>query len=95
MRFLCEFNTGKTKWGIRQRVQREREREIADWGERERTEMMRENDVGFKRRSTLVDFDRWSKSTHKYFWISQIAGVEDILVRVFVSYDYSGSTAFA
>jgi len=24
-------------------------------------------------RSTLVDFDQWSKSTHKYFWISQIA----------------------
>jgi hypothetical protein len=37
--------------------------------ERERTEMMRENGVGFIRRSTLVDFDRWSKSTQKYFWI--------------------------
>ena len=38
----------------------ERERDVANWGERERTEMMRENRVGFKRRSALVDFDRWS-----------------------------------
>ncbi len=50
-----------------------REREIENWGERERTEMMRENGVGFKRRSAIVDFDRWSKSTHRYFWILQIA----------------------
>ncbi len=55
------------------REYRERERDIADWGERERAEVMRENSVGFKRRSALVDFDQWSKSTHKYFWISQIA----------------------
>jgi hypothetical protein len=53
---------------MRQRVQRERERDIANWGERERTEMMRENSVGFKRRSALVDFNLWSKSTHRYFW---------------------------
>jgi hypothetical protein len=44
------------------REYRERERDVVDWGERERTEMLRENSVGFKRRSTLVDFDRWSKS---------------------------------
>ncbi len=50
-----------------------RERDIENWGERERMEMIRENGVGFKRRSALVDFDRWSKSTHRYFWISQIA----------------------
>jgi hypothetical protein len=47
----------------------EREQDVANWGERERTEMLRENGVG----STLVDFDRWSKSTQKYFWISPIA----------------------
>jgi hypothetical protein len=41
----------------RGREHRERERDVANWGERERTEMMRENGVGFKRRSTLVDFD--------------------------------------
>jgi hypothetical protein len=35
--------------------------------------MMRENGVGFKRRSALVDFDRWSKSTRRNFWMSQIA----------------------
>jgi hypothetical protein len=35
--------------------------------------MLRENGVGFKRRSTLVDLDRWSKSTQKYFGISQMA----------------------
>ena len=55
------------------REHREREQDVANWGERERTEMLRENSVGFKLRSTLVDFDRWSKSTQKYFWISQIA----------------------
>ncbi len=44
-----------------------------NWGERERTEMLRENGMGFKKRSTLVDFDRWSKSTQKYCWISQMA----------------------
>jgi hypothetical protein len=47
--------------------------DIVIWGERERTEMLREKGVGFKRRSALVDFDRWSVSTHKYFWILQIA----------------------
>jgi len=36
-------------------------------------EIMRENGMGFKSRSTLVDIDPWSKSTQKYFWISQIA----------------------
>jgi hypothetical protein len=51
------------------REYRERDRDVADWGERERTEMLSENGVGFKRRSTLVDFDRWSKSTQKYFCI--------------------------
>jgi hypothetical protein len=55
------------------REYRERERDVADWGERERTEMLRENGVGFKRRSTLVDFDQWSKTTQKYFWILQMA----------------------
>jgi hypothetical protein len=55
------------------REHRERERDIANWGERDRTEMMRENGVSFKRRSALVDFDRWSKSTHRYLWILQIA----------------------
>jgi hypothetical protein len=39
------------------REHRERERDVANWGERERTEMLGENSVGFKRRSTLVDFD--------------------------------------
>ncbi len=41
-------------------------------GERERKKMLRENGMVFKKRSILVDFDRWSKSTQKYFWISQI-----------------------
>jgi hypothetical protein len=54
---------------MRQQGQRERESEIANWAESERMEMMRENSMGFKRRSALVDFDRWSKSTHGYFWI--------------------------
>jgi hypothetical protein len=49
------------------REYRERERDIANCGERERTEMMRENSVGFKKRSAFVDFNRWSKSTHRYF----------------------------
>ena len=39
------------------REYRERERNVANWEERERTEMLRENGVGFKRRTTLVDFD--------------------------------------
>jgi hypothetical protein len=30
-------------------------------------EMLRENGVGFKLRSTLVDYDRWSKSTQSIF----------------------------
>ncbi len=55
------------------REYKERDRDVAKWGERERTEMLRENGVGFKRRSTLVDFDQWSKSTQKCFWISQRA----------------------
>ncbi len=56
MHFLCEINTGRIYWGIRQiaRSERmrycglgivgengERERDIADWGERERTEVLR------------------------------------------------------
>jgi hypothetical protein len=45
----------------------ERERDVVNWGERERTEMLRENGVGFKLKSTLVDFDRWSKSTQSIF----------------------------
>jgi hypothetical protein len=49
------------------REYRERERDVANWGERERTEIMEENGVGFKRSST------WSKSTRKYFGISQMA----------------------
>jgi len=52
---------------------RKREVEVVNWGERERTEMLIEYGVGFKRRSTLVDFDQWSKSTQKCFWISQMA----------------------
>jgi hypothetical protein len=72
MCFLCEFNTGKNSRESG-REDRERERDIADWGERERTKMVRENSMGFKRRSALVDFDRWSKSTSKYYWTSQIA----------------------
>jgi hypothetical protein len=51
----------------------QRECNNANLGESERTEMMRENGVGFKRRSALVDFDRMSKSTHTYFWIWQKA----------------------
>jgi hypothetical protein len=39
------------------REYRERERDVANLGERERMEMLRENSMGFKRRSTLVDFD--------------------------------------
>jgi hypothetical protein len=35
----------------------ERERDVANWRERERMEMLRENGVGCKLRSTLVDFD--------------------------------------
>ncbi len=48
------------------REYRKREQDIANWGERERMESTRENGVGFKRRSTLVDFDRWSKSLFGY-----------------------------
>jgi hypothetical protein len=52
----------------------ERKNEMLRIGEREGengdTERKRR---GFKRRSALVDFDRWSKSTQKYFWILQIA----------------------
>jgi hypothetical protein len=29
--------------------------------------MLRENGMGFKLRSTLVDFDQWSKSTQSIF----------------------------
>ncbi len=36
---------------------REREHDVANWEERERVERLRENGVGFKLRSTLVDFD--------------------------------------
>jgi len=39
------------------REYRERERDVVNWGERERTEVLRENSVGFKRRSTLVDIN--------------------------------------
>jgi hypothetical protein len=39
------------------REHREREQNVANLGERERIEMLRENGVGFKLRSTLVDFD--------------------------------------
>jgi hypothetical protein len=49
------------------RENRERERDVANWGERERTAMLREDGMGFKLRSTLVDFDRWSKSTQGIF----------------------------
>ncbi len=49
------------------REHREREQDVANWGERERTEMLRENRVGFIMRSTLVDFDQWSKSTQSIF----------------------------
>ncbi len=45
------------------REHREKERDDTNWGERERIEVVRENGMGFKLRSTLVDFDRWSKST--------------------------------
>ena len=41
------MHAGRLGQGIRQRGQRERERDIAEWGERERTEMRRENSVGF------------------------------------------------
>ncbi len=43
------------------REHRKRERDVANWGERERTKMLRENGVGFKLRSILVDFDGWTK----------------------------------
>ncbi len=49
------------------REHRERERDVANWGERERAEMVRENSVSFELRSTLVDFNRWSKSTQSIF----------------------------
>ncbi len=49
------------------REHRVREQEVADWGERERTEVLRESGVGFKLRSALIDFDRWSKSTQSIF----------------------------
>jgi hypothetical protein len=39
------------------REHRERERDVADWGERERMKVLRENGMGFKLRSALVDFD--------------------------------------
>ncbi len=72
MNFLCEINTGKTKRGIRQRVQRERTRCCGLGREGEDGDAERKR-RGFKRRSTLVDFDRWSKSTQKYFWMSPMA----------------------
>jgi hypothetical protein len=55
------------------REYRERARYCRLEREGENRDDERENGMGFKRRSALVDFDRWSKSTHKYFWISQIA----------------------
>jgi hypothetical protein len=57
--------------GIRQRGQRERERErgIVDWGERERMEMRIENGVGFKRgQNWLILTDGLNE--HMYFWMS-------------------------
>ncbi len=42
------------------REHREREQDVANWEDRERMEMLREKGMGFKLRSTLVDFDRWS-----------------------------------
>ncbi len=66
----CAFNV-KSKQvkhrGELGREYRERERDVANWGERERTAILRENGVGFRMRSTLVDFDRWSKSTQSIF----------------------------
>ncbi len=50
---------------------REREWDVVNWGERERTELLRENGMGFKLRSTLVDFDWWSKSTQSIFGYSK------------------------
>ncbi len=52
---------------MRQKAQKERAR---CWGlgrEGENVSGERENGVGFKSRSTLVDFDRWSKSTKSIF----------------------------
>jgi len=66
MRFLCEINTGTTYWELG-RVHRVKERDVANWGERERMEMLRENSMGFTLRSTLVDFNQWSKSTQSIF----------------------------
>jgi hypothetical protein len=65
------FMWNQYRWNIagncREHRERERERDVANWGERERTEMLRENGMGFKLRSTLVDFDRWSKSAQSIF----------------------------
>ncbi len=64
------FKWNQYRWtspGIKQRAQREREWDVAEWGERERTEVEKESVVGFKLRSALVDFDRWSKSTQSIF----------------------------
>jgi hypothetical protein len=55
------------------RYYRERVRYCGLGREGENRDDERENGVGFKRRSALVDFDRWSISTQKYFWILQIA----------------------
>ena len=65
MRFLCGINTGETYGGVRQRTQREREREIyiADWGERERTELGREYGIGFISRTVIFVLADSPKST--------------------------------
>jgi hypothetical protein len=67
MSFLCEINTGRTWWGIRQRARKERMRYCRLGREGENGGVERESGVGFKLRSALVDFDRWSKSTQSIF----------------------------
>jgi hypothetical protein len=57
MHFLCEINTGRTWREIRQRAQSERMRCCGLGREGENRGVERENGMGFKLRSALVDFD--------------------------------------
>jgi hypothetical protein len=68
MRFLCGINTGKTKRGFRQRVQRERMKYSRLGREGENVSGGRESGMGLNRGQHLV-----GQINTKYFWISQIA----------------------
>jgi hypothetical protein len=41
-KYLREIKTGKTRWGIEQKGEKERQRERADWRDRERQQQWRE-----------------------------------------------------